>query len=532
MTEVYVGNKKYSILKEQRINNQDINITENGNYIAQDGYSGFGVVRVQVPETILDTITINPSKTEQTIIPEVGIDGYNEIIVNPVTKSIDNNIKAGNIKKGVEILGVTGSLEFVTDTLTVNPSTLSQTITPEHDGFNKVIVNPVTESIDSNIKAGNIKSGVTILGVQGTIIESRETTRNITDNGIYTAPTGYTGFSEVEVDVEAQLSELTITPTTSKQTFTSIDKYHGFSPVVVEGVSSNIDNNIIPENIKNGITILGVEGALTESRTQPINITSNGVYTPDSGYTGFSRVSVDINTVNNQDATFTKDGTYTPTAPYTGFGTVVVNTSSTLQDKTIEIDSTTPTEFTVTPDSGYAGLTSVTVDMSWIENQLQELNAGDASSEPQLQDITITEAGTYTASSGYDGLGTVTVDLDWVDLRIDSIKSEYTNTTVDEFLTNSLSQLNSDATRLRDYACYNMSMLSTVNLTSCERIGSNVFSGTALRILRIYTPTVCTLDDTTFPNTLRAIYVPSNLVNTYKSSTNWQNYRSLILPIS
>ena len=329
MTEVYVGNKKYSILKEQRINNQDINITENGNYIAQDGYSGFGVVRVQVPETILDTITINPSKTEQTIIPEVGIDGYNEIIVNPVTKSIDNNIKAGNIKKGVEILGVTGSLEFVTDTLTVNPSTLSQTITPEHDGFNKVIVNPVTESIDSNIKAGNIKSGVTILGVQGTIIESRETTRNITDNGIYTAPTGYTGFSEVEVDVEAQLSELTITPTTSKQTFTSIDKYHGFSPVVVEGVSSNIDNNIIPENIKNGITILGVEGALTESRTQPINITSNGVYTPDSGYTGFSRVSVDINTVNNQDATFTKDGTYTPTAPYTGFGTVVVNTSST-----------------------------------------------------------------------------------------------------------------------------------------------------------------------------------------------------------
>lgn len=53
---------------------------------------------------------------------------------------------------------------------TIPATTTSQTITPTspYGGFSKVIVPAVTAAIDENIIAGNIKSGVTILGVEGT----------------------------------------------------------------------------------------------------------------------------------------------------------------------------------------------------------------------------------------------------------------------------------------------------------------------------------------------------------------------------
>lgn len=53
---------------------------------------------------------------------------------------------------------------------TVTPSTSEQTITAgdNYDGLGTVTVNAVTAAIDDNIVAGNIKSGVTILGVAGT----------------------------------------------------------------------------------------------------------------------------------------------------------------------------------------------------------------------------------------------------------------------------------------------------------------------------------------------------------------------------
>lgn len=55
-------------------------------------------------------------------------------------------------------------------TLNVTPTTSAQTLTPTSpvDGWDEVNVSAVTSSIDANIAAGNIKSGVTILGVAGT----------------------------------------------------------------------------------------------------------------------------------------------------------------------------------------------------------------------------------------------------------------------------------------------------------------------------------------------------------------------------
>ena len=130
---------------------------------------------------ILEDIIVNPSISEQTIIPSADYDGINQVKVNAVTSNIDTDIKPENIKKGVEILGVVGTIEDkpaepILQNKTVNPSTGKQIITADsgYDGLGNVTINEVTSSIDSNIKADNIKQGVSILGVQGTLEQGAE----------------------------------------------------------------------------------------------------------------------------------------------------------------------------------------------------------------------------------------------------------------------------------------------------------------------------------------------------------------------
>ena len=59
----------------------------------------------------LTTLSVTPTTSAQSIAPESPVDGYSSVSVSAVTSAIDQNIVAGNIKKDVEILGVTGSYE-------------------------------------------------------------------------------------------------------------------------------------------------------------------------------------------------------------------------------------------------------------------------------------------------------------------------------------------------------------------------------------------------------------------------------------
>ena len=59
----------------------------------------------------LQSKTATPSTSQQTITPDSGYDGLSQVTVSAVTSSIDANITAGNIKKDVSILGVTGTYE-------------------------------------------------------------------------------------------------------------------------------------------------------------------------------------------------------------------------------------------------------------------------------------------------------------------------------------------------------------------------------------------------------------------------------------
>lgn len=62
--------------------------------------------------------TITPTTSQQIITADQGYTGIGTATVQPVTSSIDQNIVAGNIKKNVTILGVTGTFEGGAEDLT------------------------------------------------------------------------------------------------------------------------------------------------------------------------------------------------------------------------------------------------------------------------------------------------------------------------------------------------------------------------------------------------------------------------------
>ena len=58
----------------------------------------------------LQSKTVTPTTSQQTITPDSGNDGLSSVTVDGVTSAIDTNIKPTNIREGVQILGVTGTV--------------------------------------------------------------------------------------------------------------------------------------------------------------------------------------------------------------------------------------------------------------------------------------------------------------------------------------------------------------------------------------------------------------------------------------
>ena len=139
------------------------------------GVDGFAPVVVGAcpvcPTPHIQPLSVTPSTSNQTFTPSAPVDGYGPVDVAGVDSTIDHNIQPQNIKAGVDILGVTGAFHGTIAPLNVSPATTAQTVTPPAgtDGFSPVTVDAVTAAIDANIQPGNIKQGVEILGVVGTL---------------------------------------------------------------------------------------------------------------------------------------------------------------------------------------------------------------------------------------------------------------------------------------------------------------------------------------------------------------------------
>lgn len=129
---------------------------------------------------VFEDITLDSSTMEQIVTPEIGVDGFSKVTVNP----------------------------YELDSKAVDSSTVSQVITSDVDGLSSVIVNPVTAAIDPNIQAENIKLGVSILGVTGTYGEPvsffMSTAVNVymwyTENEYGWVSSDYQGNCEITID--------------------------------------------------------------------------------------------------------------------------------------------------------------------------------------------------------------------------------------------------------------------------------------------------------------------------------------------
>ena len=296
----------------------------------------------------VEELNITPTTSAQTITPSAGVDGFNPVKVAAVTSAIDSDIKASNIKSGVNILGVNGSVvELNGQTKTVNPTTSQQTITPDSpkNGLTSVTINAVTAAIDSDIQPANIKKNVNILGVTGTLEEGITPTGiiSITENGQFDVANYAT--ANVNVSGGGGGGE-------GRYLVRVID-YDG---TVLKSEKLDTGNTFtLPSNPSHS-------GLVFQSWSSPVTITNNTVTVTDSDITigatyttasGLSEFDITLTAVTGLSVTLNMDGTKN-----WGDGTSDTSTTHTYASEgnyTITCDGTT---MTTSSSSGIMGQSS------------------------------------------------------------------------------------------------------------------------------------------------------------------------------
>lgn len=80
-------------------------------------------------------------------------------------------------------------------------------------------------------------------------------------------------------------------------------------------------------------------------------------------------------------------------------------------------------------------------------------------------------------------------------------------------------------------AFVNTFALSYLDLPACTSIGAACFHGSRIKTLILRSETVCIIQSGIF-QTVPTVYVRDNLVEQYKSATNWSDYAEQIKPLS
>lgn len=307
----------------------------------------------------------------------------------------------------------------------------------------------------------------------------------------------------------ANLQEKAIVPLTGEVVVTADESFDGLSKVTVGAVTSSIDSNIISENIKSGVSILGVEGNyanLEEATATQGDIAEGKTAYISSGFvTGTGKLAPSI----------TK-GLRIDKYDENGYVTEATIVGDSLPDNCFESMITL-----------YNIFKNVTLSFT---NELKTIKFRSFANCYGLKNI-----------KNYDSV-----------VKIDS--NAFYN--CQNLLLNSLP---SNLTSIEEYAFYGCSkitvssipqgvrIIASQSFRDCKAITEMTFEGD---ITYIYTYAFydCTkLTKLSFPNNtsvptlakinafqncpLETIEVPSELVDSWKSATNWSNYADVIIGI-
>lgn len=149
-----------------------------------------------------------------------------------------------------------------------------------------------------------------------------------------------------------------------------------------------------------------------------VEYTQNAEYvvSPDAGYDGLSKVNVSVDLVvptvqNSKTVNITKNGSTTvkPDTDYDAVEQVVVNTNIPLQEKQVDVLLSEPTTV-ILPDTGYTGITKLTVNHSPVEaNTAYTANANGSY--------------TITPSEGFDATTSVNLTVNVPATPVEPTKS-------------------------------------------------------------------------------------------------------------
>ena len=215
----------------------------------QGGFVTGGASGTSLQSKTVQSKTVSPSESAQTIKADYGYDGLSQVTVNAVSRTY---VGSGVTKKSAA---------------TYTPGTSDQSI-----ASGQYLNGTQTIKGDSNLTAANIKSGVKIFNVTGSYAGSSSggntpnlQTKTVTpsENTQTVSPdSGYDGLSKVTVNAISSTyigsdvtkkSAATYIPKTTDQSIASGQYLSGTQ--TIKG-----DANLVAGNIKSGVNIFGVTG--------------------------------------------------------------------------------------------------------------------------------------------------------------------------------------------------------------------------------------------------------------------------------